>query len=398
MRDKFMAFALCIVGSMTPFCGAGVGGEGAEVERLARGNAAFAVDFYHELRASEGNIFFSPLSVSSALAMTYAGARENTAKEMKKALHFTLGPAQLHSTFKSLCRELKTNAREGGHKLNIANGLCLTGGDVSGNFKTLLTDNYDAEVFSGGLERINAWVKEKTEGKIQKILEGLSDDSVCVILNAIYFKGDWESRFDKQRTFEAPFKVSRLKEVTVPMMYQQGDFRVVEREDFQAVAIPYVRKSLSMIVLLPRQVEGLGTLERQLTAKGLQRWLSQLDGSRARGYELFLPRLRMATEYDLAPACEALGMKDAFVREKADFRGMGWPKGNLWIAQIKHKACVEVNEEGTEAAGVTDTGMDGTPHYPVFRADHPFLFLVRDAATGSILFMGRVSDPTKAKG
>jgi len=241
MRDKFMAFALCIVGSMTPFCGAGVGGEGAEVERLARGNAAFAVDFYHELRASEGNIFFSPLSVSSALAMTYAGARENTAKEMKKALHFTLGPAQLHSTFKSLCRELKTNAREGGHKLNIANGLCLTGGDVSGNFKTLLTDNYDAEVFSGGLERINAWVKEKTEGKIQKILEGLSDDSVCVILNAIYFKGDWESRFDKQRTFEAPFKVSRLKEVTVPMMYQQGDFRVVEREDFQAVAIPYVR-------------------------------------------------------------------------------------------------------------------------------------------------------------
>jgi serpin B len=179
-------------------------------------------------------------------------------------------------------------------------------------------------------------------------------------------------------------------------MYQKSYFQILGKEDFQAASIPYRGKHLSMIILLPCEVDGLAKLEKQLTGENVQQWLSELDKAPVQKIELYMPKYKLETGYDLVPPCKALGMKDAFdTSGKADFSGMGWPKGKLWISQIKHKAFVEVNEEGTEAAAATAVGMQATAvrFYPVFRADHPFLFLIRDNQTGSILFMGRMVNP-----
>jgi serine protease inhibitor len=364
-------------------------------EGLVRGNNAFSVQLYRELAASKGNIFFSPYSISSALGMAYAGARGNTAEEMKATLHFQFDQARLGSAFKRLNRELTAAAVRSGQKLRIANGLCLTGGDVSKGYKAILKKDYDAELFSGGLEKINDWVKQKTEGKIKEILEELDPNSVCVILNAIYFKGVWESQFSKDHTQDAPFSVSPTKKVTVPLMYQKDDFKMLREKDFQAVSIPYKGKDLSMVVLLPRTTDGLAGLEKQLTTENLGGWLERLDRQPVREIDLFLPKFRLETSYDLKPPFMKMGMKEAF-GEGADFSGMGPPKGYLWISQIAHKAFVEVNEEGTEAAAATAVEMatKSMPYYPVFRADHPFLFLIRDNRKGTILFMGRMAHPT----
>lgn len=364
-------------------------------EGLARGNNAFAVQLYRELSTSStGNLFFSPYSISSALGMTYAGARENTAKEIKEALHFQVDQTQLGAAFKSLGKELTAAAGKGGQKLNIANGLCLTGGNVSKEFKAILKEDYDAEFFSGGLNEINGWVGKKTEGKIPKILEELDPNSVCVILNAVYFKGIWESQFSKDRTHDAPFTVSSTKRVTVPLMYQKNDFRILSDKGLQAVSIPYKGNDLSMVVLLPEAADGLPELEKRLTVTDLGGWLERLDKQQPRKIDLFLPRFIFETGYDLKAPCMTMGMKDAF-GPGADFTGMGWKKGYLWVGQIKHKAFVEVNEEGTEAAAATAVEMvtKSALRSPVFRADHPFLFLIRDNQSGAVLFMGRMVDP-----
>ncbi|MRR16650.1 MAG: serpin family protein [Deltaproteobacteria bacterium] len=364
-------------------------------ETLVQGNTAYAVQLYRELGAKEGNLFFSPYSVSSALGMTYAGARGNTEKEMKDVLHFSLDQADLPSAFKKLNRKLSVAAQKSGQKLNIANALVLTGGDVDRAFKNILKDKYDAEIFSGGLGAINGWVKKKTEGKIEKILEELDANSVCVLLNAIYFKGTWASPFEKRRTVDAPFKVSNSQRVTVPLMYQKDKFKMLTEPDFQMVDVPYRGQNLSMVILLPQAVEGLAGLEKQLSIENLQGWLSKLDASDAEEIKLYLPKFKLETGYDLVSPSQRMGMKDAFDLAKADFSGMGWRKGSLYISQIKHKAVVEVNEEGTEAAAATAVEMatKSMPFHPVFRADHPFFFMIRDKTSGTVLFMGRMVDP-----
>lgn len=364
---------------------------------LVKGNRAFAVKLYQEMSAKGGNLFFSPFSVSSALGMTYAGARENTAAEMKSAMFFELDQTLLHDTFKQLNQDLVAAANKNGQKLNIANGLCLTGGDVSGEFKSLLQKNYEAELFSGGLEKINDWVKTKTEGKIEKILEMLDPNSVCVLLNAIYFKGTWDSQFDEKQTREALFKLTEKENIKVPLMYQKSSFKIIEKDDFQAIALPYKGNLMSMVVMLPQKADGLTSLEKDLSVEKLDGWLAEIDSVSAENTELYLPKFKFETGYDLVPTCAALGMKDAFdTTGAADFSGMGWAKGRLWISQIKHKAFVEVNEEGTEAAAATAVEMatKSLSMDPVFRADHPFIFLIRENATGSILFMGRMVDPS----
>ncbi len=365
-------------------------------ETLARGNTAFAEQLYGHLVEADRNTFFSPYSISSALAMTYGGARENTAREMKATLHFQLDPNQLYPAFKALNATLADGMAPSGQKLNIANALILTGGDVSPEYKQILEENYAAEIFPGDLGAINDWVKQKTEAKIEKILEELDPNSVCVILNAIYFKGIWERRFDESLTREAPFKRSATDTVNVPLMNQKGDFKLLSEEDFQAIVLPYKGQTLSMVVLLPRQVQGLGDLEARMSAQGLNQWLSALDGQRPQKVQLYLPRFKLETAYDLALPLKTMGMRDAFDMMRADFRGMGWPKGRLYISQAKHKAVVEVNEEGTEAAAATAVEMatKSMPAPPeVFRADHPFLFLIRHDATGTLLFLGRMANP-----
>jgi serpin B len=364
-------------------------------ENVVKGNNAFAVQSYRGLGAKEGNLFFSPYSVSLALGMTYAGARGNTAKEMKEVLHFQMDQTELNSAFKSLNRKLAVTANKAGQKLNIANALVLTGGGVSGEFKSILKNSYDAEIFPGDLAAINGWVKKKTEGKIEKILGELSANSVCLLLNAIYFKGTWESKFEKSNTYDAPFRVSASEQVNVPLMRQKSDFKLLEEKDFQAISLPYKGRNLSMVILLPQAVDGLAVLENQLTAPNLKEWLAKLDNTKVQEVELSLPKFKLETEYDLVSPLRSMGMKDAFKMNVADFSGMGWAIGDLWISQIKHKAFIEVNEEGTEAAAATAVEMrpKSMPHDRVFRADHPFLFIIRDDQSGAIVFMGRMVNP-----
>ena len=368
--------------------------EQSERENVAQGINAFAVQAYHELGAKEGNLFFSPYSVSAALGMTYAGARENTAREMKAVLNFKLDPAGLPPAFKSLNRALTAAAQASGQKLNIANALVLTGGDVGGDFKSVLKDNFSAEIFPGDLSAINGWVEQKTEGKIKTILERLSTNSVCVLLNAIYFKGIWESQFKKKYTRDAPFRLSAAMQVTVPIMHQKGDFKLLVEKDFQAISIVYKGNALSMVVLLPKAVDGLAALEKQLIPQKLKEWSTKLDAQPIEKIDLYMPKFKLETDYDLVPPFKKMGLEDAF-GTAADFSGMGWKKGSLWISQIKHKAFVEVNEEGTEAAAATAVEMEtkSLRSDPVFRVDHPFLFFIRDNQSGTILFIGRLADP-----
>jgi serpin B len=394
MNRVFMAFLGAAVSVLCTVFFASALGISTPHAGLTEGNNAFSAKLYSELGAKEGNVFFSPYSLSSALGMTYAGAREKTAREMREALSFQFDSPELNAAFKSMNKQLSGTAVKNGQKLNIANGLCITGGGPSKEYEAILRDYYDAELFSGGLEQINGWVKKKTEGKIEKILEELSPNSMFVLLNAVYFKGTWANQFEKSVTRDAPFTLSPDKKVTVPFMYQKKDFRILIENDFQALSLPYKGNDLSMVILLPKASDGLASLERRLTDSNIKAWLARLDAQLPDNVELYLPRFSFETDYDLVPATMKMGMVDAF-GSSADFTGMGFKVGDLWIAQIKHKAFIEVNEEGTEAAAATAVEMEtkGMRYSTVFRADHPFVFLIRDHRTGTILFMGRMANP-----
>ena len=359
---------------------------------LVEGNTAFALNLYAALAPTKGNTFFSPYSISLALAMTYSGARGNTAKEMQEALHFPPDQTQLPAAFKTLTVALTSAAKKDAQDLNIANGLCLTHGSVNPGFKSLLKTQYDAEIFPGNLTSINAWVNQRTNGKIPKILDHLDPQSVCVILNAVYFKGIWKNQFGKSDTHDGDFKVSNTDKVTIPFMYQKKAFQLLQEKDFQAVSIPYFGNDLSMVILLPKEVDGLPALEKRLSKTMLQQWLANLDKTRAREIALTIPKYSLSTKYDLLSPCKEMGIKEAFVPGKADFSGIG---AKLYISQIEHAAFVEVSEQGTEAAAATGGAMAAAAIImpPVFIADHPFLFMIRDNQNKTILFMGRLVDP-----
>jgi serpin B len=360
---------------------------------LATANNSFAARLYAELSHKTENLSFSPYSIASALGMAYAGARGNTAREIRQTLHFPLDPLQLSQAFQQANKDLMTVADRDGLKLTIANGLFLTGGGVSDQFEATLKNDYDAELFSDGVGQINAWVRQKTEGRIGKIIDRIGPNSVCVILNAIYFKGSWKSPFAREATRNAPFNLSSTAKVTAPLMHRRGNYKMVDGKDFQAVSLPYRGDDLSMVILLPRATEGLAGLEKRLTAAKLGDWLQRLDRQPSVTLDLYVPKFTMRTGYDLKPSLMKLGMKKAFTKQ-ADFSAMR-PSGDLWIGQIKHKVFLTVNEEGTVAAAATAGEMRTTAvrRYPVFRADHPFFFLIRDNRNSMILFLGRLADP-----
>ncbi|MCK5832726.1 serpin family protein [bacterium] len=364
------------------------------IPSLIEGNNLFASEMYKQLATEEGNIFFSPYSISSAMAMTYGGAKGNTAIEITSALNFYL-ENDIHPAFGNLQNQLQTTAKTSGIKLDIANALCLTGGDVESSYKSLLEKYYFAEVFKGDLKKINSWVKDKTEDKIEKILDKLDANSVCVILNAIYFKGTWNNSFKKEYTYDSEFYTSDESSVPVKLMYQNEQFKLVDMSNYRALELPYSENAMSMVILLPEEIGGLTKLEKKLD---LKECLSKLDAEKPKDVKVYIPKFKLETSYSLIPAFQQLGMVDAFKPDVADFSGMGWPKGDLWISQIMHKAIVEVSEEGTEAAAATAVEMVTKAVYhdttPVFRVDHPIIFIIRDNQTGSILFIGRLVEPS----
>jgi serpin B len=382
---------------------------GADLDALVGGNTAFAVDLYRVLASEPGNLFCSPLSISTALAMTYAGARTETEAEMAAALHFVLPQDRLHPAFAELDDRLARLEADGGFTLRTANGLWLERSfPFLGPYLDLVKADYDAEFraadFVGAAEaarqEINAWTEERTEKKIRDLVPPGAVDpaTVLVLVNAIYFKAAWADQFDAGATADAPFHVSADRAVTVPMMNRTGTLAYGENELAQVAELPYSGGVMSMVVILPRARDGLAKLEATLTAERLREWTSGLGERRV---ALSLPRFRLERGFVLNDALGSLGMRRAFDSD-ADFSGMT-PSGGINISRVLHKAFVDVDEHGTEAAAATAVVMmrasAEVPETPVvFRADHPFLFLIRDRATGSILFLGRVVDPSTGGG
>jgi serpin B len=368
----------------------------ADQAKLVEGGSAFAMDLYAKLKdeKKDKNLFFSPCSISTAFAMAQAGARGNTEAEIAKVLHFTLDRDRLHPAMKGLMEGIESGAAAKGYQFNVANGLALTtdGGMVKKEYKEFLKTQYGAEVFSAGdVKVINDWVAKKTNDKIKDLVKKMSVNSVCFILNAVYFKGDWEAKFDPKDTADAAFTLADGKTVQAPMMNQRHAFNYMESGTLQVLEMPYKGKELSMVVVLPRKADGIKDLA--IAAAPLAAWLKGMSEQKV---SVSLPKFKMTVDYDLVPPLKSLGMADAF-GSTADFTALAGDRpGDVWIAQVLHKAFIEVNEEGSEAAAATAIEMEtkSVAIMPlVFRADHPFLFLIRDTRTGAILFMGRVMDP-----
>jgi serpin B len=383
-----------------------IAAETVDVKPTVTGNTAFALDLYDKLRTQPGNLFLSPYSISSALAMTCGGARGNTEKQMAAALRFTVPQERLHPGFATLQNRLNAIQQKKQVKLAIANSLWPQKGyEFLPGFVALCRDRYAAQPvavdFAGATEaarkQINDWVEAKTNRKIQELFKpGVLDAQTRLVLaNAIYFKGDWATPFDKQFTQELPFHLANGKQVTAPLMTRQAQFGYAAIADLQVLDLPYAGNALSMTILLPAKADGLAALEAQLTVAKLDAWLKAMQN---REVNVVLPKFKTTAEFSLGETLQSLGMRDAFAGGQADFSGMTGKK-DLFISAVVHKAFVEVNEEGTEAAAATGVGMALTAAMPqeppVFRADHPYLFLIRDNQTGSVLFLGRVVDPKK---
>jgi serpin B len=383
----------------------------ADSTRVASGNTQFTVDLYGRLAAQEGNLFFSPFSISSALAMTSAGARGNTEVQMVRVLHLQMEGGRLHPAFSaltgSLNRDGQTRVEPNGppaFELVVANALWgQQGYPFKPDFQDLLKRNYGSELRTVDFERateqarvtINTWVATQTRDKIQDLIAPgiLQPITRLVLTNAIYFKANWQDKFEKSATTDRPFNLAPGRSVQVPMMRQTRSYGYFESPTLQAVELPYVMNRLSMVLLVPRQIDGLAAVEKELPAN-LATWLG---GLKPRRVDLSLPRFKTTSSFSLSRELKAMGMTDAFDGGLADFSGMTTME-KLFIGEVLHKAYVDVNEEGTEAAAATAVLMLGgamPPRDPpvVVTANRPFLFLIRHTASGSILFMGRLAKP-----
>jgi serpin B len=368
----------------------------ADTATVVGGNTAFALELYARLRAEEGNLFLSPFSVSTALAMTWAGARGETEAQMARVLHFDLPQERLHRAFASLAELWQGDTP---FELSVANALWgQQGSDFLDSFRAVTAEHYGAGFREVDFERaieqavktINTWVADNTDQKIEELFRpgDLQPNTVLALTNAIYFKGTWVNRFDPDRTRDGRFRISSDESIEVPMMNRAGNYAYASTEDLALLAMPYEGDRLSMVILLPRTADGLAGVEESLTPENLEEWLGRL---REKQIFLSLPRFKFGTRYDLTKTLPAMGMTDAFNR-RADFSGMNG-EGGLFISRVVHQAEIEVNEEGTEAAAATGVGIGKTSMPPMFTVDHPFLFLIRDTQTGSILFIGRVVNP-----
>jgi len=395
-------------------------------------NNQFALDLYAKLRKGEGNLFFSPSSISVALAGLLAGARGRTASQLAEALHLTSHHESLHAAFAQWTGELTTASGHYGNTLLVANALWAQKGyALSREFVDILIKNYGCELEhvdfrapQQAASLINDWVARKTEHKITRIISpgDVGPLTRLVLANAIYFKNKWDSPFERHRTHDAPFTIedgsSPGRTVQVPLMTQEGEFKYSEGDTFQAVEFPYLGHSFSMTIFLAKKgntvgrvvrdvlkrgherdgqsaPDGLAAFERSFTFENFERW-------RPRSYhkkvKVFLPRFTMDCRSGLTGALRTLGVTDVFSEGEADLSGVNG-RTDLFVGNIAHGARVEVNEEGTEAAAYTRAmiplGRGREPKSVIFRADHPFLFLIRDTKSGGILFMGRVSDPSR---
>jgi serpin B len=380
----------------------------ADLAILVDGNSAFAFNLYQELKEGDDNLFYSPYSISLALAMTYAGARGETAQQMADTLHFTLEDNRLHPAFNWLDIELASRGKgaEGkdgeAFRLNIVNAIWgQKDYQFLSTFLDALAENYGAGLrlldFVNAPEEsrltINNWVSDQTEGRIEDLIpQGLINVLTRLVLtNAIYFNAAWQYPFSEDMTEDGPFYLLDGGNVTVPMMRQTESFGYAEGEGYQVVELPYDGGELSMIILLP-QAGNFPVFEGSLDAQMADAIVKDLEPRRV---DLTMPRFEFESSFSLGEILAMMGMPVAFSGD-ADFSGMTGNR-DLFIADVVHKAFVSVDEAGTEAAAATAVVMELTavPGEPVeVTIDRPFIFLIHDIETGTILFVGRIVAPS----
>ncbi|XP_010883987.4 leukocyte elastase inhibitor-like [Esox lucius] len=373
-------------------------------------NTNFSLDLFKKIteKNKTGNVFYSPLSISSALAMVSLGARGNTATQMSETLHLHKAKDDVHVCFSKLMGEL--NKKGAPYKLSLANRLY---GEQSYKFvETFLHDtkkHYNAELeavdFKSNAEtarqNINTWVEKQTADKIKDLLpKGIVDDLTrLVLVNAIYFKGNWEKKFKETSTKDVQFRLNKNESKPVKMMHQKARFPLtfIPEANCQILELPYVGNQLSMLIMLPNDIEdrttGLEKLEKELTYDNFVNW-TKPDRMHLEEVEVGLPKFKLEESLDLKETLASMGMIDAFDDSRSDFSGMS-PNNDLVLSKVVHKAFVEVNEEGTEAAAATAVIVANCCYLvtPTFIADHPFLFFIRHNPTQSILFSGRYFSP-----
>jgi serpin B len=374
---------------------------------LVDGNTAFAFRLYQSLRSNSGNIFYSPWSISEALAMTYAGAGVDTEKSMAAAMNFNLPQNRLHPAFNYVDLQLKQRSQgakgtdENGFHLNVVNAIWgQQGFNFLGPFLDTLAQNYGAGLrvvdFVNKTEdsrvTINNWVSEQTANKITDLIPPGSINTITrlVLTNAVYFNAAWANQFHKSSTTDGTFNLLNGAKATVPMMHQSIDLGYAAGANYQAVELPYGGNQLSMVILLPLSGQ-FKTFESSINGQTLQGIISHLAATRV---NLTMPKFQFQSSFGLKSALSALGMGVAFT-SGADFSGMDG-KTDLFIQDVLHKAFVSVDENGTEAAAATGVvvGAVAIPANQVeVNIDRPFIFLIRDIPTGSIIFLGRVIDP-----
>ena len=402
-------------------------------------------ELFRSLGAAPGNVVLSPLSIGTAMAMALAGARGETQEDMRQALRHTLpanavgeANAQLLAAlldaapscpdgFRLEDRQCATpapgkadevcpggarrdgvrcvlDARSGKGTLRLANALMLVNpsATVADSYRDTIRKHYRAEIFTGAdLATVNGWVKDKTEGKIPVIIERLNPQDSHVLLNAIYFNAPWAHAFAASATRDHAFHLSNGETVEVPTMSQTAPFATHKAEGYQAIRLPYARDGLSMVLVLPDEIDGLGKVTAGLEGSGLAALLSALGTAPTRTVALSMPKFKFESAAELIPSFKALGMTRVFDPAQSDLSGLtGLPRDQAQstIDQIVHRAVIDVGEEGTEAAAATAvivTTRTMAPSQPIerFVVDRPFLFVIADDRTGAILFIGRVADP-----
>ena len=370
-------------------------------DRLLGGNSKFAFRLFKTTCGSgeTENLFISPLSVSVALAIAYNGAAGKTAGEMADVLGFEgMELGQLNSSMLDLSTSLEE--ADSAVQLTVANSLwCRKGYDFLPDFIERTVTFYEAETASLDFadpeapKVINGWVSRSTRGLIDRIIEAIHPDARLYLINAIYFKGRWQIEFDPSLSHEGTFRLAGGTEKEVPMMTRSGSFRYAENPGLQVVRLPYGSGRTAMYVFLPEAADGLSGFLEGLDDRVFADWMSKLS---TREGDVTIPRFKIEYECGLVPSLKRLGMRDAFSASKADLSRIS--RERLFISEVKHKAVVDVNEEGTEAAAVTSVEIRATSAQPpgdrfTFVADRPFFFVIRDDATGSVLFMGSLYDP-----
>ncbi len=382
--------------------------EPEQIATRADNTNALAFDLYQAFAEEEGNVFYSPYSIAIALAMTYAGAEGETDAQMADTLRITLAEPTVHAAFNALDQAITQRGAEVGEEmgtgfeLNVANAIWgQEGYPFRAEYLDVLAQHYGTGLrtldFSASpeaaREAINEWVKQETEGKIEELIPegGLNELARLVLTNAIYFKAAWKHQFTEELTVEMPFTTLEGEEIPVPMMKQTLQIRYAEGETYQAIELPYVGSLMSMVIVMPNEGD-FETFEDSLDAERMDGVLDTLEGQNV---ALTMPKFEYETRYQMVEILTEMGMPAAFSPQEADFSGIDGSM-ELFIQSVIHKAYVSVDEKGTEAAAATGVtvGITSAPAEPVqVEIDHPFIFIIRDIESGTILFAGRVLNP-----